>query len=343
VVCVHIYSKDRQVLNLEAQVGLEADEADQMRLVLPTGLFAAWLSQPKDALIFSGLNNDTILPDSLRTERLRSCVVTQIVARGEILGILSSYRHDVHTFSLEEVSLLVAVAEQLGISLENQRLRQLAEQAAITTERRRLARDLHDSITQSIYGLTLFTRSSQDALRAGDQAKLTAGLEQIEANARIALKEMRLLLFQMQPLELGGGFLKGINARLDLVERRLGVQATCQVDEQIHLSPEVEAAFYRIALEALNNSLKHSQASHVYITMEQVDGTVVLEVRDDGRGFDYTSFSEELNLSGMGLTNMSDRATELGGDLEIISSPGQGTRIRLVFDLSSEQAERKIE
>jgi PAS domain S-box-containing protein len=340
-VCIHIYSDDRRYLRLEAQIGLETDEADLMQLTLPSGFFAAWLSRPKDALIFSGLEPDAFLSESLRPDRLHSCVFTQLVARGEVLGILSCYRQEVHTFTLEEVSLLVAVAEQLGISLENQRLRQAAEQAAITTERRRLARDLHDSITQSLYGLTLFTRSSQDALREGDQEKLVVSLEQIEANALIALKEMRLLLFQMQPQGLEAGFLNGINARFDLVERRLGVQATCQVDEQIPLSTETEAALYRIALEALNNSLKHAQASHVHVSLEQVNGTIVMEILDDGMGFDIASEPVVSRSAGMGILNMHDRAAELNGNLEVYSSPGQGTRVRLVFDLSSEQAVRR--
>ena len=340
-VCIHTYSKDKQYLRLEAQVGLEEHEVDKISLLLPTGFFAAWLAQPKDALIFSGLETNTILPEAMQPGRLRSCLVTQLVARGDVLGMLSCYRQDIHTFSLEEVSLLVAVAEQLGISLENQRLRQEAEQAAKMTERQRLARDLHDSITQSLYGLTLFTRSSQDALREKDEEKLAASLEQIEENALIALREMRLLLFQMQPQGLEGGFLNGINARLDLVERRLGIQATCQIDDTITLSPEVEGTLFRIALEALNNSLKHAQASHVHISLEQADGAIVMEVGDDGLGFDYTSQSQTAHFTGMGLQNMHVRAAELGGKLEIISSPGNGTRVRLVCDLISDQAERR--
>jgi signal transduction histidine kinase len=311
-----------------------------MKLLLPTGAFATWLVQPKDALLFFDLEANKILPESMHPVRLRSCLVTQLVARGEVLGIMSCYRQDVHTFSLEEISLLVAVAEQLGISLENQRLRQEAEKAAITTERQRLARDLHDSITQSLYGLTLFTRSSQDALKAGDQEKLAASLEQIEENALIALREMRLLLFQMQPKGLEGGFLNGINARLDLVERRLGIQATCQIDDTLLLPPEVEGTLFRLALEALNNSLKHSQASHVHITLEPTQEGLVLEVSDDGRGFEYDGQSEAPGFAGMGLKNMYSRAAELGGSLEIASTPGTGTRVRLLFDPLAEHAGR---
>ena len=105
-------------------------------------------------------------------------------------------------FYLEEISLFVALAEQLGVSLENQRLRQEAERDAITMERQRLARDLHDSITQSIYSLTLFTRSSQDALQDDDEQKLVNNLNLIEASSVSALKEMRLLLYQMQQYRL---------------------------------------------------------------------------------------------------------------------------------------------
>jgi signal transduction histidine kinase len=275
--------------------------------------------------------------------RLRSCLVIQLVAREEVLGMMSCYRQDVHTFSLEEVSLLVAVAEQLSISLENQRLRQEAEQTATMTERQRLARDLHDSITQSLYGLTLFTRASQDALREGDQTKLAASLEEIETNALIALKEMRLLLFQMQPYGIEGGFAQAINARFDLVERRLGVQATCQVDQQIPLPTDLEGMLYWIALEALNNSLKHSRAKHVYVSLESLNDHFVMEVRDDGLGFDYASLIDSSSLTGMGLRNMHARAAEMDGKLEIISSPGNGTRVRLVFDLIFEQAAGRSE
>jgi signal transduction histidine kinase len=338
VVCVHSYSSDRQYLTLESQVGLQEHEADRMCLLLPMGGFAAWLGRPNEALLFSDLGAAAILPDEMRPARMHSCLVAQLMAHGEVLGVLSCYRQDVHVFSLEEISLLVAVAEHLGISLENQKLRQEIEQAAIATERRRLARDLHDSVTQSLYGLTLFTRSGQDALREGNQAKLAASLGQIEENASLALKEMRLLLYQMQPQGLAGGFLNGINARLDLVERRSGIQASCQIDERVSLSPAVEQTLFRIAMEALNNSLKHAQASQVHVLLEQVNGVLLMEVRDDGQGFEAGSPSEA-NFPGMGITNMRARAAELGGGLEIISSPGNGTRVRLLFDPSTHQTE----
>ncbi len=248
---------------------------------------------------------------------MRSCLIAQLTAQGEVLGIMCCYHPEVHTFSLEEISLLVAVAEQLGISLENRRLRREAELAAVSSERRRLARDLHDSITQSIYSLTLFTRASIDALNTGDQIKLANNLEQIEKNALISLKDLRLLLYQMQPPDIQGRLSERINTRLDLVERRLGIEATCQVDEKVFLSSEMKADLFGIILEALNNSLKHAQASQVNILLERKNGDILLEIEDDGQGFVFNGQDRETLHQGMGLKNMFARAADLGGYLEI--------------------------
>lgn len=338
-VSVHIYSPDNQYLTLDAQVGINEVELDRMCVLTPHGSFAAWLSQPRDALLLSNLETDTILPDLMHLPNQRSCLATQLVAQDQVLGLMTCYRQDVHTFSLEEVSLLVAVAEQLAVSLENQRLRKKAEQAAVFTERRRLARDLHDSITQSIFGLTLFTRSSQDALSEGDLSKLTDNLRQIEMNAVTALREMRLLLYQMQPLEPEVGFSDRINARLDLVERRLGIQALLQIDQTVQLSPEFEETLFLIALEALNNSLKHAQAKHVEIILEQNNGILWMRVADDGHGFEIGDQSDRARVSGMGLKNMHSRTAELNGDLKIESAPGRGTTVTVTVDLSSTRDE----
>jgi PAS domain S-box-containing protein len=336
-VCIHTFSDDKQYLRLDAQAGLEDEEEDQMCLVLPGGLFADWLSRPKDLLLFSDLKKNTILPDAMQPERMRSCLVIQLLAQEKVRGTMFCYREDVHVFSLDEISLFVAIAGQLSTSLENQRLHQEAEREAIHAERQRLARDLHDSVTQSLYGLTLFARSSKDALKARNEKKLTANLEQIEENAVAALKEMRLLLYQMQPQGLEDGLMQAVILRLNSVERRSGIRATCQIDDRIRLSPEVEQTLFLIVLEALNNSLKHAQASQVRVTFEQTGGVFYLEIADDGCGFDGVVYHESANSSGMGLQNMRARAAELSGELEILSSPGNGTRVRLRFDWESDQ------
>lgn len=335
-VCIHTFSHDKEFLTLETHIGLEDHEIEAVKVVHPKGKFADWLRQPNDALLFSNLETETILPVNMRAQRFRSCLVTQLAAQGEILGALSCFRDDIHTFSLEEISLLVAISEQLGISLENQRLRQEAEKTAVYKERRRLERDLHDSITQSLYSLTLFARSGQDASQEGDQTRMVESLEQIEENAILALKEMRLLLYEIQPLSLEGGLASGIDARFDLVEHRLGIQTTCNIDNQILIHSPVEESLFHIILEALNNSLKHSQATEVSVNLQEENLILCLEVIDNGAGFRYQPGFEISGHAGLGLRNMKTRAKELGGELEIDTAPGSGTRIHLKITMEPE-------
>jgi signal transduction histidine kinase len=181
--------------------------------------------------------------------------------------------------------------------------------------------------------LTLFSRACQDALQEDDQEKLVASLNQIEENAVHALKEMRLLLYEMGHRGFSDGFANSIDARFEMVERRLGIQATCLMDPLIFISPDVEETLFRIALEALNNSLKHANADQVQVILRRLKGGFAMEIRDNGRGFDPAAYSNNnANLSGMGLDNMRTRAAELGGNLEIFSSPGNGTEVRLMLD-----------
>jgi signal transduction histidine kinase len=138
----------------------------------------------------------------------------QIRARGQPLGLLSCYRDSNHAFTLEDISLLTALAEQLGVVIENYRLRQQLEEMVLVKERQRLARELHDSITQSLYSQTLFARAGRYAYEDGDTGKLNSSMEQIEASSLSALKEMRMLLFHLQPPSLGeGGLETAINDR----------------------------------------------------------------------------------------------------------------------------------
>jgi signal transduction histidine kinase len=219
------------------------------------------------------------------------------------------------------------MAEQLGVMVENYRLRQLTEEMAVLEERQRLARELHDSITQSLYSQTLFARSGRYAFEDGEDLKLKDSLQQLEVNALFALKEMRLLLFQLQPGDLEDvGLAAAINQRLDMVERRLGIDATLQIDKKMTLPERVEETLYRITMEALNNSLKHASANQVSVGLQAEGVDLVLEIVDDGSGFNATE-----EQGGMGLKIMRERVNQLGGTLEINSKPGSGTLVRVTL------------
>jgi signal transduction histidine kinase len=230
---------------------------------------------------------------------------------------------------VEEISLLTSVGDQLGMVVESARLRKQAEQAAVLEERERLARDLHDSVTQLLYTMSLFATTGKGALAEGDRDLLEHALSRLESAAQQALKEMRLMLHELQSPLLGQvGLVESLRHRLESVEGRVGVDAhlvTGQGIESLRQLPaQIEQELYHIALEALNNALKHSSATSVTVHVDAGEGQVELTVTDNGIGFDLDAAEDR---GGLGLDNMRQRVRQLGGLIEIVSAPGAGTRV----------------
>jgi len=151
-----------------------------------------------------------------------------------------------------------------------------------------------------------------------------------------ALKEMRLLVFELQPTELEKeGLVRALRRRMESVEGRAGVDARFVVDDFVKLPGNIEAEFFRIAQEALNNALKHAAASSVIVYLRHENDSIVMEIVDDGDGFDPEALSDR---GGMGLKNIRERAERLGGSVKIQSTPGKGTSVKLtVEDLDYEE------
>ena len=196
---------------------------------------------------------------------------------------------------------------------------------AITSERNRLAGDLHDSVTQSLYGIVLHADAAKGQLSAKNSDRVLNYLEEIKSAGKEALAEMRLLIFELRPPVLEQeGLAAALETRLYAVEQRAGLKTDFQVELEDHLPPEIEEGCYRIAQEALNNTLKHAEAQHVRVRISQTGQIVKLKICDDGNGFEPQSARKH---GGMGLTNMQNRAKQLGGQLTIQSHPGEGTQI----------------
>jgi signal transduction histidine kinase len=210
-------------------------------------------------------------------------------------------------------------------------LAQKAAEAAVISERNRLARELHDAVTQSLYSSTLLAEAGQRLAGTGDLTRTQAYLSRLGEITQGALKEMRLLVHELRPLALQKeGLVGALQQRLDAVERRAGVDARLVVEGGLELSPQVEENLYRIAQEALNNALKHAAATLVTVTIRARDERVELKVADNGTGFDPSAISDE---GGMGLTTMRERAEKSGGKLDIESAVGGGTSIRVVLGI----------
>jgi len=230
-----------------------------------------------------------------------------------------------------------------------------AEELAVAAERNRLARDLHDSVTQSLYSLTLFTQAARERAEVGDLERVQRSLARIADIAGRGLKEMRLLVYELRPLALeDNGLVKALQQRLEMVEGRSGLQTRLVVepDEAVELPAHVEKELYRIAQEALNNALKHAQATSVTVRLavtpssalrgEPVEPSgqattgqrIEFEVSDDGCGFDPGAVAGK---GGMGLTSIRERAAGFGGTLSLISAPGQGTTLKVDVFLSDRE------
>ncbi len=250
----------------------------------------------------------------------------------EIYGGIGLYYPTWRQFSDEEIGLAVAFADQATLAIENARLRQRVEQAAVIEERARLARELHDSVTQSLYSSTFFAEAGRQLAEAGDVAGAAQRLSRIGEIVQQALKEMRLLVYQLRPPVLAQeGLVGALRQRLDTVEKRSGVEARLLVDELVELPTPVEEGFYRIAQEALNNALKHAQATSVTVYLRAEGHGVALEVVDNGQGFDPNILGD---TGGLGLVNIKERAKQFNGSLEINSVPGEGTSLKVKVEVS---------
>jgi signal transduction histidine kinase len=202
-----------------------------------------------------------------------------------------------------------------------------AEQLAVLQERNRLARELHDSVTQSLYSLTLFSEAARHMAEDIGEESIEQYIGQIGVIGQQALKEMRLLVYELQPLELEReGLIRALRKRLEAVEGRAGVEARLEVDDFVNLPGDVEGELYRIAQEALNNSLKHAAAGSVVLYLRQSNGSVELEIVDDGVGFNPEALPDR---GGMGLKSIRDRAEHIGGSATIRSQPGEGTSVKV--------------
>ena len=216
-------------------------------------------------------------------------------------------------------------------------------EAGMQQERQRLARELHDSVTQSLYSSTLFAEAGRRLADAGDLERSKEYFAQLGETSQQALKEMRLLVHQLRPQVLDQeGLVGAIQQRLDAVERRAGVEARLLVDGDAELPDDVEEGLYFIVQEALNNALKHADANSVTVRINSRDGFVEIEVQDNGNGFEISPTGES---GGIGLSSMRERAENLGGSLAITSAPGKGTKVnlRLIAGVDSSDLNKTVQ
>ena len=258
---------------------------------------------------------------------IQAIVVVPLFISQQIWGSLELEFTSPRPTSTDEINLLSAIAQQCSQAIERALLSEQARIAATIEERQRLARDLHDAVSQSLFSATVTAEALPRLWERNPQRAFEKLTQVIQLN-RAAMAEMRTLLLELRPDVI-------INNELDVLLEQLTLAAKGRrnIDVELNLGvthlflpPEPHVAFYRIAQEAIHNIMKHSQATHFKVGLHQQEQQTTLYIQDNGRGFDPSHAA-----AGLGLTNMQQRATQIGAVFKIESQPTQGVSLTLAW------------
>jgi signal transduction histidine kinase len=318
---VDIVAQARQLLTADGGGLYRAEAGDAPRL-----LAAVDLTDERAAAIAAELRDGALERAVAARRPLASArlLVLPLVVRGDVFGAIAlPYERGV-SFSPDDLGLASSFADQAALAIENARLREQVERSAVAAERSRLARELHDSVTQSLFAASL---TAEALLKAPDCTSPSSreGLVDVQRLTRGALAEMRTMLMEMRPGALGQSPLADL---LDHVAQAAQARTRMAVGLSVGHAPplpaDVTIALYRIAQEAMNNVVRHSLAGRAWIDLNGSETQVCLVVGDDGRGFDPAAVGPEQ----LGLRIMRERAEAVEASIEVVSEPGGGTLVR---------------
>ncbi|HLU75504.1 MAG TPA: GAF domain-containing sensor histidine kinase [Nonomuraea sp.] len=247
---------------------------------------------------------------------------------GDVLGIIFlANKRSGEGFTEADQSLLQVFAAHAAIALANARLYERSRELAMLEERNRVARELHDAVTQKLFSLRLSAQAA-GAMIESAPGKAAAELERVQRLAGEALGELRAVIVELRPAELDRhGLAETLRKHVRMLDRLQPAKVTFEADGLPPLDSAVEVAVFRVAQEALHNALRHAEAATVAVRLSYAGGRLALAVEDDGTGF------EQGASRGLGLVSMKERAESVGGRMVVDSAPGEGTRVRVEVDV----------
>jgi len=333
--------KIREILNCQALVFFKQD-ANEMRLAGSIGLtddastylqsiHPDWQQAAPEVQMAPHPGGEAGFPGVFLGDVYKTAAGKSIQVRGKGIGYLCALWDETHEFGVDEIIFINGTTDTFGLLFEYTRLNHMIADSAKMQERRRLAQDLHDSVTQSLQGL-IFSAETAQVQQTKSPEKLHKTLEMISAGSRQALKEMRMLLYELRlsnPSETN--LVSLIRNRVAAVEKRAGIQVNFREDTGFFLPKNIETEMYPFMMEALNNSLKHAHARHVSVSFVVEPGGVWIRIQDDGVGFNPAAD----HSGGMGLKNMRDRCNRVGALYRLTSQPGEGTRVEVFLPRSN--------
>lgn len=339
---VEIYEDDKKELGLTGSFGYPAGLAEALTEVRKNGLetLAQQAIRQGEVVIAKEFVKTTLankgyapLHDLMREQAWGTVVAVPLpVTRYAGGAVVVFYPHGLDP-DLTDLLQLSTIVSQIALVVENARLFEDAQGKAALEERQRLARDLHDSVSQALYGISLGANSAKSALSLdSSKAKLRElerSLDYLIYMGDTAMAEMKSLIFELRPESLATeGLVMALRKHLRALELRHRFALQLDLPGEPEVSLEVKEMLYRIAQEAMNNIVKHAQAKHVWIRLNVSEEKLELQVRDDGHGFDPNKeFPGHL-----GLRSMRERAEKLGATYEISSKLHEGTTVRVALE-----------
>jgi PAS domain S-box-containing protein len=307
-------------------------------LRIPTNLSSGYseVVYRRQPVIFGDLADMDLQPhahtaqdDSLLREHFgyaHSWLGVPLMAKDRVIGVLRVDHEQEGRFNEQDAQIVLAFANQAAVAIENARLYERAQILAALEERQKLARELHDSVSQALYGIALGARTARTLVERDemDPSSLAPPLDYVLALAEAGLAEMRALIFELRPESLEAeGLVTALSKQAEALRARHQIEVRVVLGDEPQVSLNVKEALYRVAQEAMQNTIKHAQASLVELRLETTNGWLVLEVKDNGMGFDPAQ-----DFPGhLGLRSMRERIENQRGELTIDSAPRLGTRV----------------
>ncbi|GAB3055374.1 hypothetical protein GCM10027053_15250 [Intrasporangium mesophilum] len=298
------------------------DALERQEVLVATGARARGLANP----LYEPLHA------FLREATWDDIVVVPLDSRGRYLGVMQYYHPAGREHDDEERTFLAALADQAAVAVANADLYARSEQDAANLERQRLARELHDSVSQALFSMTLHARTAERQLEAaglGPDAAAATTVRRLAELTQGALAEMRALIFELRPQALAEeGLVTALSRQAAALTAREGIPIDVRgPTTRPALDPPVEEHLYRLTLEALNNAVKHAEARRIEVAVLSTDDGLTVTIADDGIGFD----TARPHPGHLGQSTMAERATAIGAAISVESAPDAGCTITVTL------------
>lgn len=325
---IFLLDEDQQTLRLMIHRG-EAAEAfwTRNRFKVGEGMVGQAAATGRPVISNNLLRDERLTRQAIVDAGFRQIACIPLLAHGDLVGVLTIATRNQKPFEENEIQLLLSIAAWAGTAIENARLHINARRLAVLEERERIGMDLHDGVIQSIYGVGLALENARLVMRE-DLDEAETRIRKVMDDLNATIKDIRTYILDLRPRQLrDDGLLDGLGRLLAEFRQNAQAEATLTSPKPNHLKelPSSHAmALFHICQEALANAAKHARANKVSVDLWTTPDRVLLEIRDDGRGFDVEKARKTV---GHGLANMAARVQGVGGDLEISSLPGEGTTV----------------